>query len=261
MKKIAKGKTAISLDEGRPTKPTVPSTSGRAYLRESYVLESPERGPRKMDTMPEATQGRRGDSVKPPVSQNATRPPRTKGAAVDFGDQRPRFEGGYQMTEPREQYIRMRIRVSEGQLSVVDSHLVDGPLGQTSGFSGGNAYEVTLDDRLLHAGGLPDLGMQRSFVNPNPKAPQEQKGHHVTEQSEYEFTARVPAAEVTPDTIGRITVRLHRVKEEARVVRLDDTPLGKQFEREMRPIAELVGLPESVLPESIEKRGGRTPSI
>ena len=33
-----------------------------------------------------------------------------------------------------------------------------------------------------------------------------------------------------------------------------------QFERELRPIAELVGLPDSVLPEAIEKRGARTPS-
>ena len=155
----------------------------------------------------------------------------------------------------------MRIRVRDGRLSVVDSHLVDGPLGQTSGFSVGNAYEIILDNRLLHAGELLDLGVQRSFVNPDPKAPLEQKGHHITERSVYEFMARVPAAEVTPDTIGRIAVRLHRVKEHARADRMGEAPLGKQFEREMRPIAEFVGLPESVLPEAIEKRGGRTPSL
>jgi hypothetical protein len=73
--------------------------------------------------------------------------------------------------------------------------------------------------------------------------------------------ARVPASEVTADTIGRIVVRLHRVKEEASVERLGDAPLGTQLEREVRPIAELVGLPESVLPEAIEKRGGRTPGV
>src|SRR5262249_40969659 len=160
----------------------------------------------------------------------------------------------------REQYIRMRIRVRGGQLSIIDSHLVDGPLSQTSGFSGGNAYDVTLDDRLLHAAALPDVGVQRSFGNPDPKAPREQRGHHLTERPVYEFMARVPAAEVTRDTIGRITVRLHRVKEEARVDRLGTSPLARQFEREMRPIAEIVGLPDSVLPEAIEQRGGRTPS-
>jgi hypothetical protein len=257
-----KRKTAIPLDESRPTKPVAPSTVGRAHRGEPYVLESPERGPRKTDTVPEAVRDSRGDRLKPPVTRDATRPPRSKRAtAVEMGDQRPKGEEGSQTTGRKEQYIRMRIRVSEGQLSVVDSHLVDGPLSQPSGFAGGNVYEVTLGDRLLHAGHLPDLGVQRSFVNPDPKAPREQKGHHLTERSVYEFTARVPASEVTPNTIGHITVRIHRVKEEARVDRLGDARLGKQFEREMRPIAELVGLPESVLPEAIERRGGRTPSV
>ena len=131
------------------------------------------------------------------------------------------------MAGRREQYIRMRVRVRDGQLSVVDSHLVDGPLSQTTGFSGGHAYEVTLDDRLLHAGHLADLGEQRSFVNPSPKAPKEQKGHHLTERYSYEFMARVPAAEVTRETIGRIAVRLHRLKEEARVDRLGTASAGQ----------------------------------
>jgi hypothetical protein len=65
---------------------------------------------------------------------------------------------------------------------------------------------------------------------------------------------------VTPDTIGQIAVRLHRVKDETGVDRIGAAPLVEQFERDMRPIAELVGLPESALPEAIEKRGGRTAS-
>jgi hypothetical protein len=257
MKRV-KGKTAIPSDKSRPAKPAAPSGRGRP---EPHVVVSRERGPRKTDAMPKAARGSAGDREKPPVSAEATRPPQSKSPAVAFGDQRPKADSGSQRPGRREQYIRMRIRVREGQLSVVDSHLVDGPLSQASGFSGGNAYEVTLDDRLLHAGALPDLGVQRSFVNPDPKAPREQKGHHLGERRVYEFMARVPASEVTRDTIGRIAVRLHRVKEEARVDRLGTTSLGRQFEREMRPIAELVGLPESVLPDAIEQRGGRTPSV
>jgi hypothetical protein len=57
------------------------------------------------------------------------------------GDQRPRRRRGGES----EQYIRLRIRVRNGRLSVVDSHLVDGPLGQVTGFPGSHAYEVTLD--------------------------------------------------------------------------------------------------------------------
>ena len=157
-----------------------------------------------------------------------------------------------------EQYVRLRIRVRNGRLSVVDSHLVDGPLSPDKAFPGTNAYEVTIGDRLLHAGALPDLGFQRSFVDPN--APDEQQTHHFTEQGDFEFSARVPAKELTRETIGDVAVRLHRVKGEARAEVLSGEPLAVQFEREMRPLGELRGLPESALPEEIERRGGRTPN-
>ena len=121
-----KHKTAIPLDESRPTKPVAPSTVGRAHRVEPYILVSPERGPRKTDTMPEAIGDSSGDRVKPPVAQDAKRPPRSKRAVVEMGDQRPKGENEHSTTGRKEQYIRMRIRVSEGYLSVIDSHLVDG---------------------------------------------------------------------------------------------------------------------------------------
>jgi hypothetical protein len=73
--------------------------------------------------------------------------------------------------------------------------------------------------------------------------------------------ARVPARELTAETIGRIRVTLHRVKEEARAPRLGPEPLARQFERQMRPVAELAGLPATALPAAIIARGGRTPSV
>jgi hypothetical protein len=157
-----------------------------------------------------------------------------------------------------EQYVRLRIRVRDGRLSVVDSHLVDGPLSPDKAFPGTNAYEVTLGDRLLHAGALPDLGLQRSFVDPN--APDDQQAHHLAERDVFEFSARVPAEALTPETIGDVEVRLHRVKGEARADVLSGDRLDVQFAREMRPVGELRGLPESVLPEEIERRGGHTPN-
>jgi hypothetical protein len=150
----------------------------------------------------------------------------------------------------------MRIRVRDGVLRVADSHLVDGPLGQTASLSGPIIYEVSLADRLLHAGSIPDLGVQRSFVNPN--GPPSEHGHHLAERPVVEFLARVPAAELTPETIGSISVRLHRVKEPVVGARTGAAPLAQQFERQVRPVAELVGLPRSVLPGEIEARGGRT---
>jgi len=253
--KKAKRTAAIRLDEKRPTKMAVPPEG----------VEIPDadipthRGPAKTDKKPKSRIGRRAGKVKPPLERVKIRRPRSSSKKVDFGDQQPRRGRRVGVGSNREQYVRLRIRLSNGRLSVVDSHLIDGPLGQATGFAGSNAYEVTLGDRLLHADALPDLGVQRSF--PNPQGPPEQHGHYLTERSVYEFTARLAASELTPDTIGEITVRLHRLKEEAHVERIGEAPLSEQFAREMRPIAELVGLPDSVLPDSIEKRGGRTPSI
>jgi hypothetical protein len=180
--------------------------------------------------------------------------PRSAGSAGNDGEGTGSGEQGGE-----QQYVRLRVRVRGDQLSVVDSQLVDGPLGQVTGFAGSNAYEVTLDGRMLHAGPLPDLGVQRSF--PNPEGPQLQQGHFVTERDVFEFTARVPAEALTRETIGRVRLTLHRLTEAAHAPRLGDEPLASQFEREVRPIGELEGLPESALPAAIEERGDRAPSV
>ena len=256
--KKAKRPSSIRTDDSRPTKPAVPPPS-RGEAGDAGVEIPTYRGPTKTGKAAAPKQARRADRVKAPFERKTVRRRRSGSKEVELGDQQAkRTRGGGRSSAQGEQYIRLRIKVQDGGLTVIDSHLVDGPLGQVAGFPGSNAYEVTLGDRLLHAGALPDLGIQRSFSN--PEGPPEQRGHYITERSVYEFTARIPAAEVTRDTIGQIAVRLHRVKEEARADVLSEMPLGKQFERELRPIAELVGLPDSALPEAIEKRGARTPN-
>ncbi|HEY7036340.1 MAG TPA: hypothetical protein VH482_33740, partial [Thermomicrobiales bacterium] len=204
--KKAKRTTAIRLDEKRPSKPAVPPEGA-----ETPEAEIPRyRGQSKTGKMPKPGKGRRADQVKPSFDAAKVRRPRKPSGEIDFGDQQPRRgRGGARSSAGPEQYVRLRVRVTDGRLSVVESHLVDGPLGQATGFPGGNAYEVTLGDRLLHAGALPDLGVQRSF--PNPKGPPDEHGHFLTDRRVYEFMARVPAEEVRPDTIGEIAVRLHRV--------------------------------------------------
>ena len=158
-----------------------------------------------------------------------------------------------------QQYVRLRVRARGDQLSVLDSQLVDGPLGQVTGFTGTNAYEVTLDGRLLHAGALPDLGVSRSF--PNPAGPQLQHGHFVTERDVFEFSVRVPAEVLTRETIGR--VRLDAAPAERRRARAAARRRAARpaVRAEVRPIAELEGLPESALPSAIEERGDRSPSV
>lgn len=253
-----KRRQVVQLDRRRPSKSEAPAAGERKVAAADDVPAYD--GPKKTQKAPRsATRAAKGG--KPAMGE--VKRPRAPAKPAERSDQVPprrrRAAGSAGGGGAGEQYIRLRVRVSRDRLTVLDSHLVDGPLSQTPGFATANAYEVSIGDRLLHAGALPDLGMQRSF--PNPDGPPEQQGHHVTERPVYEFTARVPAHEVTPETIASIAIRLHRVKEEARATRLGSEPLAAQFAREVRPVAELVGLPESALPEAIEARGGRTPSV
>jgi hypothetical protein len=240
----------LAAAAGRDTRPLKPPAGETAHrLAAVRPLFGPAKGrhPRSQD-------GPRGTRRPKEPFEPVSGPPESSGDNTNRPDQQPVGRGS--AGRPGERYVRLRMRVRGDRLSVVDSHLVDGPLGQPSSFHGTNAYEVTYQDRLLHAGTVPDLGMQRSF--PNPKGPAEQRGHHFTPRDVFEFAARVPADEVTAETIGGIRVALHQVEEPTSAPRLTAAPLAVQFEGRMRPVAELVGLPESALPERIEARGGRT---
>ena len=234
-------RVTIQPDERRPTK-------SEATRKRDVEIPTYE-GQRKTDK-PRPNRERAKAKFERPE-----RPPRAADEQTDRPEQRAkRRRGG-----AGEQYVRLRVRVRNERLSIVDSHLVDGPLGQVTGFPGSNAYEVTLDGQLLHAGALPDLGVQRSF--PNLEGPPDQRGHYITGRDTYEFMARLPADAVTKETLGRITVRLLRVKDEAQAERVGEVPVSAQFERELRSVAEIVGLPESALPEAIEGRGARTARV
>lgn len=251
--KVARNPT-IQVSEDHPAKAAAPPAGSRPSAKSAQAQIPSYDGPTKSSKAPSPGDKER---IKTPLRAADLNPPHQvpKGG---YPDQRPRRTRSQPPAQP-EQYIRLRIRVNNGRLSVIDSHLVDGPLAQANSFPGANAYEITLDNRLLHSGALPDLGVQRSFMNLN--GPKEQHGHHFTERDIYEFTARVPAHEITGDTFKRITVRLHRVKGETRSPQIGGANLATQFEREMRPVAELVGLPGSVLPRAIEERGARTPNV
>lgn len=176
----------------------------------------------------------------------------------DLGSQIPRRAQSNEGAAPEhEQYVRLRIHVAGDRLEVVDSHLIDGPLGPPRPLTGTNAYEISIGDRLVYAGSLPDLGVQRSFVD--PVGPARGLGHYETGRTVYDFNARIPARELTRETIGRVRVTLHWIKEPGQIHRLDQRRLAEQLPRSMRLVGELVGLPESVLPAAIEARGARTP--
>jgi hypothetical protein len=202
---------------------------------------------------------RRGDESdvrrKEPFDESAARAEQPVGEAPP-PEQRP--VGEHSVLRAGEGYVRLRLRVQGDQVTVIDSHLVEGPLSQPTSFQGAGAYEVTSGGRLVHAESVPDLGVQRSFQN--LEGPPEQRGHYMRQRDVLEFMARVPAEELTPETLAGIRVTLHRVEEPSVVPQVGTAPLAEQLEGRVRPIAVLVGLPESALPEAIVARGGTTAS-
>lgn len=216
----------ISTQRARFKSEVAPALSGkrRTKLKETFV-RSPKPQTRKEIDMPEME------------------PPR--------GRRGPEGEGA----EPG--YLVLRMRLYDGRLRVIAFQLMPGPLVADRALVGSHAYEVVISGRMVHVGSLPDLGIQRSFVNPQATEGVE-TGHHIAERKTVDFTVRVPAGEVTPETLAQVEVVLLRVKRGITVDRLDDESVSKRFERELRPVARLSGLPNEALPDAVRARGQPT---
>jgi hypothetical protein len=263
-KKRVGSDSTLLVERTLPSKAAAPEPGKRARAVEGPVARGAAKLPSKTDEPPSPARGktaRHKAPLDPRVLQDA-RKLAQQPEKPDFGEQIPRAPGRSTADTgagaPPEQYVRIRVHVAGDRLRVTDSHLVDGPLAQPLSFAGACVYEFSIDDRLLYAASLPDIGVQRSFVDPS-NDPQRQ-GHFITERQAYDFHARIPAHELTRKTIAAMRLTLHRIKEPLNAECLDGRRLTAQFEKRLRPIAELAGLPTSVLPAAIERRGARTPS-
>ncbi len=170
-----------------------------------------------------------------------------------FPDQiAPRRRRGARSDEESGGYVRFHVRVDDGKMSIVNSQLVDSTLLMPTMIQGEYAYEITDGTRLLHADTIPDLGVVRSFSD--PQGTREQLRHHTYRQSTYEFDVRVPADELTQSNLANVDIVLYRVKERAptRVI-TTAAPLGTQFEREFREVTRVSGIPDDVLPDPLRR--------
>jgi hypothetical protein len=241
-----KGEAAASQRSGRARlklKPAADEQVKPPHSKRPVKPEGRELRPRSM--------GR--ENVKPTESSTGTtkQPSRGRGGRDELPDQvaarRRRGLGGGNGSG---RYVRFRVRVEDGEMSIVDSHLVDSALLMPPTIHGEYAYEVTDGTRLLHADTIPDLGVVRAFSDPN--GTREQRGHHTYRESTYEFDVRVPAEELTPAGLPKIAVVLYRAKERAPTRTLTTAaPLGAQFERELREVTRVSGIPRHTLPSAL----------
>ncbi len=241
-------------DQSLPEKPT----------EGAPLLSTGGKGPRKREGVLRTRRIKGKLLMKPKVTKGGKRRAATRKGGLRMGPARLGTEqaGLKEITVGPDQYVRFRVRVDGGKMSIVDSQLVEGTLIAASAVYGDFAYEVTIGQRRLHIDSIPDLGVMRSFAN--PEGPPEQRRHNITELSSYEFGVRVPAKELTRDALSKINIALYRVKERAPTMMLGAVPLNVQFERELREVSRLQGIPSDALPRDLRRprrrhtRGGKS---
>lgn len=114
-------------------------------------------------------------------------------------------------TGPREEadfdegYLRLVIDVNDGELTLVDAAVVDGPV-VFGDLSGQMAYDVVLRGRRVAADAFDDLAVRHSY--PPPDSPEDQ--HLVGQTSHYQFIARIPRSEITTEELADLEVTLMR---------------------------------------------------
>jgi hypothetical protein len=153
-----------------------------------------------------------------------------------------------------EGYVRMRVRVAGDEISIEGLKRVPGPVVAHEPLQGELAYEVTVGDRSIASGSVPDAGSLRAFAPPNPEPGQE--GHHFEPATSYEFVARVPAESMTLKTLPRTNVAVYRVKEpvdrrdellargepSAAAIGPAPAPVAERYPRELRLVGRLSGI-------------------
>lgn len=109
-------------------------------------------------------------------------------------------------------FLRVRLRLDEpGHLTVRAVRFVAGASVAAEPLRSGHVYEVIANGRTVAAGNLADLGVRRSYGNPQAG----QHGHLDIRDPNPEFTVRIPAGELSEAEAGAAEVRLYELAEAA----------------------------------------------
>jgi hypothetical protein len=211
------------------------------------MTERPPR-PRKIEgavrLMPDEPKPDRGTQKRmSPFDARRSRPPAARRIVPDQEERRP-------VAEQPEGYVRLRLRVEDGELTVVGAKAVEGPFVERNKLFGDLAYEVTLAGKRVSAEAVPDVGVMRSF--PHPEGTPEQQGHFIAPATSYEINVRVPKAQVSMAALPRLEIALYRIKEEVPSDRVGAAPLGEQLGRELREVARVKGIRPERLAEPVQ---------
>src|SRR5260370_37471862 len=127
-----------------------------------------------------------GSNLMAPVPKDQTQQQGAGGKPTYPAQERKTME----QPAPGQGYIRLHVRVTNGQLSVIGAQAVAGPLVQNQSLHHDYAYEVTVGANRVAVESLPNPEEWSSY--PNPHGVQGQEGHHITHAASYDLTVRIP---------------------------------------------------------------------
>jgi len=157
-------------------------------------------------------------------------------------------ESGYQeqkekliRKKPGTGYVVLRMRVQNGQISVIGSRKVDGEfLEHENLIQNGITYEAFVKDERISIGSVPDYGEQRSFARPEGDPSQE--GHHITILPGFDFNVKIAANRIAFKDLPMLKLNLYVFKEHVPAIALSAAPLKEQFSKEVRLVAAMDGI-------------------
>jgi hypothetical protein len=224
------------------------------------MTDKPQRPRRiggKVLQMPEEPSPPRGKAnrMKPVPKKPPKKPRGRRGELPDQVAKKTTAQRGV-AAEEGDAYVRMRVRVEDGEMSVRSMKTVEGPLIAHEDLHGDLAYEVTVGKKRVASGAIPDVGVNRSFPHPDPVPGQE--GHHLAPSAAHEFIARVPREAISLSSLPRTNVTLFRVKEGPLPSVEGPERLVAHFDKELREVAELRGIRLEALPKSVQAQARRS---
>jgi hypothetical protein len=213
------------MGEGDPT----PRRIGRAML---FMPDKPKQHKATRNRMaPFRSLKNQGEKQVPARGYPDQQPPKPPGRARSASGASGKAKEGY---------VRLRVLVEDGMLSVAGAKFVEGPLAETNALRPGLAYEVRLGSRSIAAGGVADGGAWRSF--PDPLGRPGLQGHHITEVPYYEIAVRIPVQKLPMSALSKAQITLYRWRGTGPAVTLPGQPLKAQLKGGMDTIATLKGI-------------------
>ena len=212
--------------------------------------DEPADVPEGLDDAWGAEQGSAGDAEEPPDMEpldplHAPAPP-SAGDATSFAAP---ISG--------EGYVRLLCEVSDGDLRIVDASVVDGPLVRPE-LTGHLAYQVLVHGRTVAAGAFDDLAHQRGIAPPDEPG----LGHSDARLDSYQFTVRIPRAELSVEELSEVEIELVRpatttelADDAARAPGADFAAAATDAGHDPpRVVARLAGVDPDTLPDAVVAR-------